>query len=591
MRRFLFHGAATLIVPLNAIAIEAIHARMMTQRFALADLVSAHAISDDWDGAAAPFERFINRELLDVMRVRKTFNDCYLEAIKYGTMIGKVGYEKMVRTSIRQIGDREEEYDVVMRDGARFDAVPDSRFLMPYTAQDPQTAPWCGEEHSRVPYEVMMLESGGLFRPGTIIDGPDWQNDPSQMSKLHNYVNRTMNLSSPLMGNQFERHQEKLEHTVAQWPKRIDWCEVWLPWDVDKSGRLKEIVVHLHYESRTIMSARYNPHSDLRRPYRTCPYFPVEHRWHGIGVCKQNEQFQKEVTVQHRQRIDNATLANMRMLKVNKLAGYGAKEPIFPGKMWLLDDMSHVDTLQLGEVYSSSFSNEQATLIYSQQRTGVNEINLGMPQAGTPGTATSDLARIQEGNKKHDFVYENFTEFSNDIITDTADIIQQYGPKDLQYLDLSDNGKEVQRVLSMPASYIRDGLIIKLRASTQQQNRILDRQNWVQLAPLIQQYYTGLLQLAQAGGLNDLGGIIVMKAMNAATEAMRQILESYDVRNIDRMIVKEIEDMVRNGLQNAGTKQGGGGQPPSTGQIPGMDNFVKALSGPGANGNGITNRV
>lgn len=588
---FPFHGAATLVVPLDAIAIESIHARNMTTRFGLPQLVSAHAVSGEWEEAAAPYERFFNRELIDVMKIRRTFNDTYLEATKFGTQIGKVGYMRLVKTSVRQVGDHEEEFDVIVRDGAQFDAVPDARFLMPHGDKDPQTSSWCGEEHSEPPYYVMMMESGGLFRPQTIIDLPGWENDPAKTSKLHSWINRTMNESSPLMGNQFERNQEKLEKTEAQWPKRIDWDEVELPFDVDKSGRLKEIRVHFHYESRTIMSCRYNTHSNLRRSYRTGPYFPVEHRWRGIGVCKMNEQFQREITVQHRQRIDNATLANMRMLKISKLSGYGPKEPVFPGKMWFLDDMSHVDTLQLGEIYPSAYSNEQATLIYAQQRSGVNELNQGMPQAGTPGTATSDLARIQEGNRKSDFIYQNFTEFTEEIITDIADITQQYGPRQLEYFDTAENGALVKKLLEQPVSYIRDGLLIKLKVSTQQQNRVLDRQNWIQLAPLLQQYYEGLLALSMQGGMPQVGQIIVTKGMMAATEAMRQVLESYDVRNIDRIIVKEIEGLVKDGLRSAGNNGGGPGQPAGAGAAPGMDFITQALSSLGNNGNGGPNRL
>lgn len=588
---FPFKNAATIVIPLDAIAVEAIHARNMTQRFALGQLVSAHPVNPQWENAAAPFERFINRELIDVMKIRKPLGDCYLEATKFGSMIGKVGYEKWVRTSLRSVGDHEEEVDVTVRDGAQFDAVPDSRFLMPYESRDPQSAQWCGEEHSETPYQVRMMELGGAFRAGTIVDGPNWKENPQEVSALHAWINRTMNESSPLQGNQYERATERLEDTQAQWPKRIDWYEIWLPWETMGNGKMFEILVHYHYDANYIMSIRYNPHTNLRRPYRTGVYFPVEHRWRGIGICKMNEQFQKEITVQHRQRIDNATLANMRMIKISKLSGYGPKEPVFPGKMWFLDDMSHIDTMQMGEIYPSSFSNEQASLIYQQQRTGVNELTLGQPQAGTPGTATAELSRVQEGNKKHDFIYENFTEFTEEIITDIADVVWQYGPRQVEYFDSAENGQMVRQILEMPVSGIRDGLIIELKASTQQHNRILDRQNWIQLAPVLQQYYEGLLQLAQLGGMQQIGQIIVTKGMNAATEAMRQILESYDVRNIDRLVVKEIEQMVQNGLRNLGAQPstGGGATPPQPST--GMDFFTRALPSAGANGNGVPNRI
>src|SRR5258708_25874489 len=94
---FPFTGAATLVVPLDAIAVESVHSRNMTTRFALSQLVSCHAIAPEWDDAAPAFERFFNRELLEVMKVRTAFGDCSLEATKYGTQIGKVGYEKIVK--------------------------------------------------------------------------------------------------------------------------------------------------------------------------------------------------------------------------------------------------------------------------------------------------------------------------------------------------------------------------------------------------------------------------------------------------------------------------------------------------------------
>lgn len=588
---FPFTGAATIVIPLSAIAVEAVHARTMTMMFGIPQFVSAHAISNDWENASRPVERFMDREMLKEMKCRRTFGDCFLEAEKFGTMIGKTGYEKVVKTAVRQVGDTEEEFDVVVKEGATFDAVPDARFLMPYSSQDPQLAPWCGEEHTATPYEVMLMETSGMFRPGTIIDQGD-ENDPSKWSKLKAWASGNMGATNLTEGKKFQSNQEELENTRPTFPGTIDWQEIWCAFDVDGSRKPKEICVHYHRESRTIMSIRYNWHSDLRRPYRTGVYMPVEHRWRGIGICKQNEQFQREVTTQHRQRLDNATLANMRMIKVSKLSGYGPREPIFPGKMWFLDDMSHIDTMQLGEVYPSSYQNEQATLIYSQQRTGINETNLGMPQVGTPGTATSDLARIQEGNKKFDFVYANHKEFANDIIMDTAENIQQFGPRRIQYFNEVENGQLVKQFFDMPVGLIRDGLLIELKAAGQQQNKLLDRQNWQQIAAMLQQYYTGLIDLAMPLGDKALIQTIFYKGMAAATEAMRQIFDSFDIRNVDRMIVRELEDKINAGLATAtGTQPGGNGGTPGTLTPPRMDLFGALTQGGGNNGNGTTPRL
>lgn len=576
---FPFHGASTLVIPLNAIAIEAIHSRHMTTRFAISDLVTSHAVSADWEDVQAPLERFMNFELIENMKVRRPIGDCFLSAEKYGTMIGKVTYEKQVKTVVRETNGVEQEIDITVKDGAELNPVLESRFLMPYGSMNPQTAPWCGEEHSDDPYALMQFEKGGMFKEGTFIDQPGWERDNTKLSKLHAWLSLPK-MSSEFAGqsgNKVERQQEELENRIAQWPKRIDWHEIYLAFDVDGSGNPKEIIVCYHKDSRTILACWYNFYSDARRPYRLNVYFPVERRWTGIGICKMNEQFQPEITTQHRQRLDNATLANMRMLKVHRLSGYGPREPIFPGKMWFLNDMSHVEAFQMSEIYPSSFNDEQASLIYQQQRIGIGEIQLGQAQVGTPGTATSDLARIQEGNKKTDFVYSNFNEFLSEIVVDVADIIQQFGPRKLAYYDTAENGNLVQAFFQMPSGYIRDNLLIKLKSTSQQSNRLLDRQNWQQISQLIQMYYTGMVQLAAESGNQQLAQIIVMKGMGAATEAMRQILETFDIKNIDRIVVKEIEEMVKNGLQGLGAGSNGNSSVAGNGQVNSVDRLSQIL--------------
>lgn len=574
---FPFTGASTLVIPLTAVAVEAVHARTMTTLFALNQLVSAQARSTSWQDYARPVERFLDHELLKEMKIRRKLDSSILEIEKFGTGIGKVGYEKIVRTAVRSIGGVEQEYPVVIRDGAVIDSVAIGRFLMPFSATDPQSAPWCGEEHSRSPYEVMMMEQGGFFKPGT-------------MQKLEKWVAATSQTSTGVE-RKYLQAQEDLEGRKAIWPQLVDWNEIWLGFNVDGGKYDKEIVVHYHRPSRTLLSIRYNWHDDLHRPYRTGVYFPVEHRWTGIGICKQNEQFQKEITTQHRQRLDNATLANMRMIKVSKLSGYKNGEPIFPGKMWFLDDMSHVDTVQLGEVYNSAFNNEQATLMYSQQRTGVNDTVLGQPSVGTPGTATGDLARIQEGAKKFDYAYQNIKEFVQELITDSAVMIQQFGPRRIEYFAVAEGGQMVKEFFDMPTEMIRHGLLIELTAAGQQSNKVMDRQNWVQIATLLQQYYQGTLQLAQLMGDQALMQYIGQKGILASTEAMRQILESFDIRNVDRIVMSEIlkqtQGMVSGVNGGGGPQQAlprGAGGPNGAGQAAGMDQLVALVQTLGAGG-------
>jgi hypothetical protein len=547
---FPFDGAANLIIPLTAISVEAIHARNMTTMFALPQFVSCKTVNPDWDDYAHPVEQALDHVIVQDVEIKRKMDSCLLEIEKFGSGIAKAGYERLVKTAVRtRMDGSEEEFDVIIRDGPCVDPVSIGRFLMPYSDMDPQMAYWLGEEHAATPYQIKQYEESGFFRPGTI-------------DVLKQYVVRSA-IGTYGVERRFQRQQEELEHRPAQWPKYIDWNEIWMGWDVDQTGKEKEIVVHYHRASRHIMSCRYNWNKDLHRAYRIGIYQPVEHRWAGIGICKQNEQFQKEITTQHRQRIDNATLANMRMYKINKLSNYGKGEPIFPGKIWFLDDMDHLETVQMADVYPSSYNDEQATLQYSQQRTGVNDTILGSPQVGTPGTATSDLARIQEGNKKFDYYYSNIKDFVSGIVLDVACAWAQFGPRTpLIYFNMED-GDKVRRFFSQPADLIRNQLLLQIKAAGQQQNKILDRQNWQQAAAIIGQYYTQLIQLSQLLQNQQLTQEIGKHAIAGATEAIQQILESYDIRNINRIIPMDLLQLAKNGATpQANGPSGGGALPP-----------------------------
>jgi hypothetical protein len=579
---FPFRGASVLVIPLSAIAVETVAARTITKLFGFNQFVSGNPKNPEWSQKSKPVERFMEDEMLTGMKIKKPLTDSILCNTKFGTMIGKVGYCTEIRYAVRDVGGIEEEIPVVVKQGPEYCNVMESSFLMPFYATDPQTSPWVGEEHSRTPFEVMNLEQSGFLRKGTF-------------DKLKAWVETNANdsVTDGPSGRDFEKHQEELERKVAVWPKRINWVEIWVSFNVDgnENGKMRDIVVHYHEPTDQFMSIRNNWNPKLRRPYRIGTYFPVEGRWAGIGICKQNEQFMLEITTQHRQRLDNATLANMSMFKIHKNAGYGPGEPIFPGKMWFVDEMDHIDSIKMGDVLPSSYNNEQSSLIYSQQRTGVNEVTLGMPQVGTPGTATSDLARIQEGQNKFDFHYQNTRDFVDTIIIDTALCVKQFGPTNYEYFDLVEGGQSVAEFFQHDYDHIEKNLIITLRTASQQENKILDRQNWVQVAGLLTQYYTGLIQIAQMGGDPTLLGMVMKKALTASTEAMRQILETFNIRNIDEIVMKEflLHPEMISVTSGAPPDQAGvtGAQENNiVSRLPQLASMFSGILGQGPNGNG-----
>lgn len=581
---FPFSGASVVIIPLQAITIEATHSRTMTTLFALNQFTSVKAKSKDYIESTRAIEKILDHTLLNDINIYEPFNNVILEQEKYGTGIARVGFKKSVRTAVREVEKEaedgtityeEEEMEVVIHNGPTVDAVPCSRFLMPYFYQKVEESPWVGEEMSASLHEIKAMMNAGLF-----------------YEDAYENIYRHYSSQTP---NTVERNQRELEGrepTIVNENQPYEWVRLWLTFDVARAKDIirdygdaailppgseeREIVVDYHPSSQTLMSVRYNWYYDLRRPYYKCVYFPVEHRWDGVGICKQLSQFQREITTQHRQRLDNATLANVRMIKVNKFSGYGPNEPIFPGKMWFLDRMDDVETFQLGEIYPSSYSNEHQTLQYAQQRSGVNELNLGMPQVGTPGTATAELSRVQESNKKFDFVYGNVRRFASEVIVDVAAQLQQFGPKELKYFENVEGGNLARKFLELPSSLIKEGIIVDITAAGQKENKLLDRQNWQQIGQSLTQYYTNILQLAMQTQDTEKIAMITQNAYQGATEAMRQILESFDIKNVDRLIIEQFLNP-QNAAPTTQPPAGANNQPPGISAPQGISQLGAAI--------------
>lgn len=517
IQKFPFQNASSIIIPLSAIVTEAVTARLLQRLFSLDHLVACKFNDALWSQFDRAIERCLDWQLLKQMELRARIEDAILECVKLGTMVIKTGYKRLTKNV--EINDQIVE--TVQYQGPWFDCVPLVNFLMPFTSQDPQTADWCGEEHADNQYNILLMEKSGLFRPGTY-------------QKLEGYFGSlyAQNLSS----RPYKQDTEKLQKQQPVWPQKSGWYELYMPVAYDKNdpSKKKEMVVLYHFDSNTILSIRDN-WDEGRRPYIIGQYIKVEHRWTGIGVCKQNEQFQKEVTTQHRQRLDAGTLANANMIKVKKLSNISPNEPVFPGKIWFVDEMDEIDTFQLGGIYPQASNNEQQTLYYAQQRSGINELTLGMPQVGTPGTATSDMARVQESGIKFDYNYNNVKIALGRLVTDIVCNISRYGLSDERYYDTVPEGNILRQFFSLPANLHRSGVICSFEVVGQSANKMLDRQNWQTLQQIFTGYYQNAMVIAQMTGNPQLMMAVAMQNLNASTLAMKQVLESFDIPNPDKL--------------------------------------------------------
>lgn len=533
---FPFDGASNIVIPLSAITAETTFANEMQQLFGLDQFCSVKLV-DQFSPLDHEIEKYLDWEMLQGVKMREALASPVMEKIKFGTSFARMDYKKVVKRTSQDGKIR----DIVVSQGNKLEFISISRFLMPFNSLDPQTAPWCGEEHDTNTAEFKGLIKAGLF----------YEDIAEKMeSRLANPTQNDTQLSS----DNYRVVLEQKTNTSPVWPQKIGWVQIWASFDVNGDGEDEEIVVYYNRAQKLILGVRYNWYEDLRRPYRKAYHLPVEGRWYGLGACQQLEQFQREITTIHRQRLDNATVANARVWKVKRSASINPNTPIYPGKFFEVDEADDITPLQMGDVYASAFTNEQQVLYFSQQRSGTNELTVGQQQIGTPGTASSDLARLQEAKRRYDYTFRNTKQFVDDLILDAVCNINQFGHRNVRYFDFVPQGELVRQFFSLPQDLLRQQIIAQISTIGSQENKLVDRNNWTQLAGMMNQYYTAAMELSQQIGNPQVTQAIAVKALMGASEAFKQVLESYDVRNIDRITLNQmLNDLFK--LPSAGTNQ------------------------------------
>ena len=576
-KNFPFRRAANIVIPMTAIAVEAVYARLMTTLFSVKPFFSIRPRIKDWVDASPKVESWLQTEVEDPnsLDVAQFARESLLELIKLGTGIGKSGYERDIRkTNIDVPGGGTTSNWITRRDGATLDYVPLANFLMRFHEKDPQTATLVGEEHREVTWA--QLKRMGLS--GRMI--------PESIKKIGNWFTQSGDIES--QGTEYDQARREEEHDEPGWKETFSFTEIWLSFDVDGDGVDEEIVVDFHKESRTVLSIRYNWYADAHRPYRIGVYIPVEGRWTGIGVGKQLEQFQALITTVHRQRLDAGTLANMGQLAVKKNSGYTSDEPMWPGKMWFVDNpATDIREFSLSNTqHFAQLSNEDAARNYADKRSGANELILGTPKAGTPATATTDMMKLQEGNKKFDMVLKNVRRWYSLLGSDVLANFQQFGTRERSWIVQGENGQYIEDFLSMPQADVRRGAFVDLSVTDSITNKDVEAQKWMQLFGLLTAHYDKVLERAgQVSGLLQDPQIFLMFAemtLRGSNEAMERLLGAFAVPDISSFLIDLSGpgggDVGPEGSRTDVSGPGGGGQSMLT--APGFQGTVATFGTP-----------
>lgn len=309
-------------------------------------------------------------------------------------------------------------------------------------------------------------------------------------------------------------------------------------WHQDHKFR---IVESYHKKTKTVLrrTFSYIPDNELpilraRLGYRTDGIY-------GHGFAELLERYQEELSTVHNQRLDNATAANTRALRVSPRArNLDANIELYPMAL-LVGEKDEIEPLAIADVYESSFQNETVTLGLVQSRAGISPAisgsGAGGPMPKRPGVygSAGTLAAMQESNSRVNLETGDFRHAHVKLGSLLTAIYGKFGTGGIE----SAFGLDKEVLSSALKDYSKNRLMIPIRASTASLNREVDRQSDMLMMGVMQRHYTAVGQLLQA--LNNpmtppLVQQYLAKVIPAMDRLVRRVLKDFQFDQPDQFI-------------------------------------------------------
>ena len=569
---FPFEGASKVTVPVTADNVDPIWARYMANIHGADNIWTMRALSEKWVTAAKPlqdFTQWLDVNLLHMWDVNmRAFRDMVLQ----GTAVYKTGW-KFEQKKVWGYDDQLNRVKQVQTINAPFvDHVHIANFLVPPEARevDPDVqhgAIWAGERLRIRPPALQVMARGQEpflpnFIPEAVKEVVRWVEnsvtDEEHTRNVNDYI------GDDLSGAFFESREVEL------------W-EMHIRYDANGDGVEEDLIVTYHKPTATILRAIYNwlPGG---RPYSVIRYLRGD-GFYGVGVGEQTETWQNVISNVLNYDIDKLLLSNAPMFAVKEGANILPDEPIFPGKIWSLND-PRADILPMHMIAPGNFDMMQMMGFLQEQsrsRTGLSDLqqgNVGALPSRTPATTVQSL--LQEGNTRFDMSIKDLrqgglsqvglrvlqnVQFQTRNFTNNP-FAQAYLATAQQVLGEPEGTEAARAILGvsgegLPAEPIQNGLAVQLTATSGLNNKELQRQSnlaLLQLGSQMGEQFINLAGLIQQGGLV---GEVAQKLFAGGTELLLRTLEQFDVRNPEE-IVPNLQSLLGANQQLAG---GGGIQP------------------------------
>lgn len=558
-KSFPWDGAANIVVPLIGEKVDSIVSRMMVL-WKVVPFWTAKSFDKTMDSVVGGFEKLLNWANVNELRLSRVVRPTIGCTVKMGDGFARFEWKEDTRL-VKQYDEQDNvvEKPHTFYDGPCYIHRPLDAIIFPWNAKCIQTSPWLADTERYRWGDLKRMELQGILFDVDRLKGKE-SAQPAGTTAEAQATNSRMQMS----------------------PRKTITCyRVWLDYDIDDDEQDEKIVVWVDEDFKFLLSKTYHPYWHQKRPYLHFKLFPRDNHAYSMGVCEYLMDMQEEITTVHRQRIDNATLANIRWALVR--SGSPMAKPGFklhPGKLSVTDDPAgDFVPQQFGEVYPSSVNEEMIIQSLSEKRIGLSEQALG--KAPRKETATTTLALIQEGNRRLDDTMEMSKETLSEMAVMYIQLHQQFKPKGKAIRYLGPDGQIVEQAIQIPRERIEGKVFFEVTAASEAASKEIQRQQLITLFGLFAQFYQQMFQLVEVIGQAPPGPIqmYAIEVANAARTFMVQILEGFDVKNSFRL-VPDLVALLTGGANGQGSGATGGAGTGEESSMAMADQGVAEQSGP-----------
>jgi len=556
-----FRGASREVIPVGAMAVDPIHARLDIGIFKQDPVFTWKGLRKDILELMPSVQAFVDKYQKNYLELRRVASPRILECVKLGTMAFKTVYDRDEYKVFRYNDDYSEVVEVpqVRFAGPRVFGIHLGDLLFPPFYETPDECPIIFERQ-RTTYEALkILEAAGKIT-----------NVESVRSQ------QTIGVRTAVEQAREDANKHALRTTFAN---EITVYEAWFDYAIYPGKPPSHLVATYHKDTRTLLQLRLNWYFHQRKPYTIVPYTIASDTMLGLGIMEMVKSLQDAITKWHRMAQDNAYIANIRMFIAKKNSGIEQVPRLYAGRVFFVDEPTK-DFIPFasGDIYPSTLAERQNLFGMVEKRTGVSDYLQGResPIIGTRATATSTLALIKEGTQRVEEVLENLRQGFADIMEFCISIWIQFGTGGIEDLIFGDDkiATDVKQFFKMVSQEnINGAFAVDLTVTDASTNRQAQQQMQLSLIQVMMQYLEKVLEAGQAGIVASKQGMpeyteMVKEVMSTARKLFRDLIAKYDIRNpedylpdLEKYLNAHAQPGAAPGQGNGGDAQGRNGGP------------------------------